>query len=295
MKKVPPSWLTSLVALLLFALAVGFMVRFMQVRLAFISGMLLLGISLLMPLRKEDEPWELLWDTAGWVASLFIGLFLGTCLRDPVIKFMRRIDFIAEFHRRLLELPDWLLLGLILLVMDFFCYWAHRALHGERLWDHHAWHHAPRYLNWLAGTRTTFVNYLVLNTLPAIAVGILYPMPQAREAVVIILAVPRLADHLHHTNLWLPGAKYLEYLIVTPRFHFVHHHRERRYNDTNFGFMFSFWDRIFRTYTDPETLEPDFPLGINYENENWRLMLGLRPKAPVTPNGSYSAGNRDQV
>ena len=269
--------LRMLAALLLFVLAMGFLVRFMQVRLAFLSGMLLLGISLLMPLRDEEEPWDLLWDTAGWIASLFIGLILGTYFRDPVVRFIRSFDSIAEYHRRLLEMPDWVLLLIFLLLMDFLCYWAHRALHSDKLWSQHAWHHSPRYLNWLSGTRTTFVNYLILTITPAIVVGILYPMPRAREAVMIILAVPRLADHLHHTNMWLPWARYLEYLIVTPRFHFVHHHRERRFNDSNFGFLFSFWDRLFGTYSDPETLEPNFPLGLNYDNENWRLLLGLGP------------------
>jgi len=272
-----PSWLRPLAALVLLLLVTAILVKFPPVRLTFVVGMLLLGMSALMPMREEDEPRDLLWDAAGWVSSLFIGLVLGRYLHGPVVELIRRIDGIAEMHRRLLELPDWILVGLILVVMDFFCYWAHRALHSRYLWSHHAWHHAPRYLNWLAGTRTTFVNYLVLNIVPAIVVGVLYPMPRARPAILVILVLPRLADLLHHSNLWLPGARYLEYLVVTPRFHFVHHHRERRFSDRNLGFLFTFWDRLFGTYVAPGSLQANYPLGIGYENENWRLMLGLPP------------------
>lgn len=269
--------LRTLAAVGLFGLSVAFLINFFSVRFTFATGTLLLGLAALMPLRQEDEKWELLWDTAGWVVSLFIGLCCGLWLRDPTIEFIRSIPWIQEYQSQLLTTPDWVLGLFYLLLADFFCYWAHRFLHWEGLWDHHAWHHSPTYLNWLSGSRTTLVNYAVITTVPAILVSAVYHLPRAPEAALAIMGIQRFADLLHHTNLRIPGSRYWEYLVVTPRFHFVHHHRERRYNDTNFGFVFSFWDRLFGTYTDPESLETDFPLGLNYQISPWRLVLGLSP------------------
>ena len=60
--------------------------------------------------------------------------------------------------------------------------------------------------------------------------------------------------------------------------HFVHHGRDEKLNGTNFGLVFSFWDRLFGTYADPDELPDDFPIGLNYEISLPRLILGLPPK-----------------
>jgi hypothetical protein len=68
-------------------------------------------------------------------------------------------------------------------------------------------------------------------------------------------------------------------LLVTPRFHFVHHSAKQHVANSNYGFVFSAWDRIFGTYTDPGTVPRDDPLGLGYEISGWRLVLGLPPPA----------------
>ena len=40
----------------------------------------------------------------------------------------------------------------------------------------------------------------------------------------------------------------LSYIIATPRMHRVHHHYREPYSNTNYGNIFSFWDRIFGTF-----------------------------------------------
>ena len=49
----------------------------------------------------------------------------------------------------------------------------------------------------------------------------------------------------------------LSFLIVTPNMHKFHHHFERPWTDTNFGNIFSLWDRIFQTfvYDDPQKIK----------------------------------------
>jgi sterol desaturase/sphingolipid hydroxylase (fatty acid hydroxylase superfamily) len=46
---------------------------------------------------------------------------------------------------------------------------------------------------------------------------------------------------------WLDDA--LMWVICTPNMHRVHHHYRQPYSDSNYGNIFSFWDRIFGTFT----------------------------------------------
>ena len=69
----------------------------------------------------------------------------------------------------------------------------------------------------------------------------------------------------------------LEYVFVTPRFHFVHHSVDRRFSDNNFGFLLSIWDRLFGTYVPPEAVDENEPLGLDYANSKLRLLAGLPP------------------
>jgi len=72
--------------------------------------------------------------------------------------------------------------------------------------------------------------------------------------------------------------RHIELLFVTPRFHFVHHSADVHFTNSNYGFIFTLWDRLFGTYTNPEHVAPDELLGIDYENSPHRLLLGLPPR-----------------
>ncbi len=54
-----------------------------------------------------------------------------------------------------------------------------------------------------------------------------------------------------HANISLSPKlnKYLSYIMVTPNFHQIHHHFTLPYTDSNYGSIFSIWDRVFGTYT----------------------------------------------
>ena len=71
-------------------------------------------------------------------------------------------------------------------------------------------------------------------------------------------------------------------MLITPRFHFVHHDVDSATANSNFGFVFSLWDRCFGTYTDPDTIPADHALGLGHEASYWRLLIGL-PAAPAPP------------
>jgi len=89
-------------------------------------------------------------------------------------------------------------------------------------------------------------------------------------------------QHFNHANLsWRLGS--LEWLFVVPRYHFVHHGAESRLNNSNFGFLLTIWDRIFGTYTNPNDVVENFPLGLSYRIGLGRLFLGLPPAPQIQP------------
>jgi sterol desaturase/sphingolipid hydroxylase (fatty acid hydroxylase superfamily) len=86
------------------------------------------------------------------------------------------------------------------------------------------------------------------------------------------------SQHLTHTNLRLPFEKQLEWFLVTPRMHFIHHNHQKQYGDSNFGSYFSVWDHLFGTYTDPSTVPDKDRLGLDADYTMGSLILGLRLK-----------------
>ena len=59
-------------------------------------------------------------------------------------------------------------------------------------------------------------------------------------------------SQFNHANIILPNSldKILNKVICTPNMHHVHHHYRQPYSDTNYGNIFSFWDRLFSTYIE---------------------------------------------
>jgi sterol desaturase/sphingolipid hydroxylase (fatty acid hydroxylase superfamily) len=59
-----------------------------------------------------------------------------------------------------------------------------------------------------------------------------------------------IATQFNHANLALPKNvdHFLSYIIVSPNMHKTHHHYMMPYTDSNYGNIFSVWDRLFGTF-----------------------------------------------
>lgn len=263
----------------MFCLSVWLLLQSLQIQFSVALGLLLMGAAALMPLRSQEEPWDLFWDLAGWLAAVAFAVLASQLFRKPLVAWIHSQPALQFYHQQIYHLPPWLGILGSLLVVDLLYYWGHRALHSRWLWDQHAWHHSPTYLTWLSGSRTTLVNHLILIAAPTVLTTLIFPLPRSQEAVVFVMAWLRLVDHLHHTNLRLPGSKWLEWVFITPRLHYVHHSNRRELSDSNYGLIFTWCDRLFGTYIPAEGLDPDFPLGLNDLRTPGRMLLGLPPAA----------------
>jgi sterol desaturase/sphingolipid hydroxylase (fatty acid hydroxylase superfamily) len=167
-------------------------------------------------------------------------------------------------------------LALDLLLLDGLIYSWHRANHEWGfLWRFHAVHHLDRFLDTTTALRFHFGEVL-LSALARAGVIMLIGFPLssilAFEAAVLMAAI------FHHSNLRLPVwlEAVLARLIITPSIHWVHHHRRRADTDANYGTIFSFWDRLFRSVS-PTRRRPDMPIGVEGEEELGLIDLLRRP------------------
>jgi sterol desaturase/sphingolipid hydroxylase (fatty acid hydroxylase superfamily) len=150
------------------------------------------------------------------------------------------------------HLPWWMQFFVASVVMDGVLYWTHRALHAQpALWAFHSVHHSPREMTALANFRFHAGDVLIRGLaqfVPGLLLGV--PLWAWLPSVWIQVAL----DGLAHSGLgWSYGP--LGRVLVSPRFHRLHHSAEPGHRDRNFGMTYSFWDRMFGT-ADARAEEP---------------------------------------
>ncbi|MDD5151039.1 MAG: sterol desaturase family protein [Flavobacterium sp.] len=136
-----------------------------------------------------------------------------------------------------------------LLLLDFIgAYLAHFTEHKIKfMWRFHLIHHSDTWVDTTSGNRHhpgESVIRFVFTTLGILIVGT--PM----WLVFMYQTLSVISTQFTHANIALPKKldDFLSYLIVSPDMHKVHHHYALPYTDSNYGNIFSIWDRIFGTH-----------------------------------------------
>ena len=155
-------------------------------------------------------------------------------------------------------LPDmnvWLFALLGLLLLDLIgAYLVHLVEHKVKfLWRFHLIHHTDTWIDTTSANRHhpgESVIRFVFTTLGVLIVG--SPM----WMVFLYQTLSVVATQFNHANIVLPKKmdNVLSYFIVSPDMHKVHYHYVLPYTDSNYGNIFSVWDRLFGTY---QTLDRD--------------------------------------
>ncbi len=140
--------------------------------------------------------------------------------------------------------PSLLLWCLLLLCTDFLWYWYHRLAHEVNIfWAAHVVHHQSEDFNYTVSARITvlqaFVRTLFWAGLPLLG----FPATM----ITSILLVHGLYPFFIHTRL-IGKLGILEYILVTPSHHRVHHASNEQYLDKNYGDVFIIWDKLFGTF-----------------------------------------------
>ena len=136
-----------------------------------------------------------------------------------------------------------------MLLLDLIgAYTAHLVEHKVRpLWMVHLVHHTDHTVDTTTANRhhplESMIRY-AFSLIGVVVVGApigIFMLYQSRSVVL---------SQFNHANISLPKKvdKALSWVIVSPDMHKVHHHYVLPYTDSNYGNIFSIWDRLFGTY-----------------------------------------------
>lgn len=176
------------------------------------------------------------------------------------------------------ELPVVVEIILVLLIFDLIGqYTIHLLLHKYKwMWKMHMTHHSDTHVDATSATRLHPGDYL-MREIGALLVILFTGAPFAYYMIYRILTV--FFTYFTHANISLPLKidKALSLLFVTPNLHKFHHHFERPWTDSNYGNMFSIWDRIFGTfvYEDPNDIKYGLDVLDDATDQDLKFQLGL--------------------
>ena len=174
--------------------------------------------------------------------------------------------------------PIWLAVIIAFIVEDFAGYWIHRMNHRVNvLWNRHVIHHSSEEFNLACALRqsiSTTLTFSAIFMIPAALLGI----PPIIFA--ILSPIHLYMQFWYHTQL-IDKMGVLEYILVTPSHHRVHHAINPEYLDKNYSQILIIWDKLFGTFQpEREDVKPVYgtlkpmrtwnPIIINYKHM-WQL------------------------
>lgn len=163
----------------------------------------------------------------------------------------------------------WLYWIVLILGIDLLMYWLHRLEHYCRLfWAAHVTHHSAEHMNATVEFRTSVFQplYRFVFFIPLALFGF------APIDIFFVYSLMQTWGLFVHTEL-VKKLGWLEYVMVTPSHHRVHHASNVKYLDKNMGFLLIIWDKMFGTF-QPELTEEE------YEPIRYGLTKPLEDKSP---------------
>lgn len=166
---------------------------------------------------------------------------------------------------------------LTILIVDFFGGWlVHIVEHKFKLlWRFHVIHHADTNVDVTTGLRHHPVESVLRGIFFFMGIAVTgAPM----FAVMIYQTVLVFFTAFEHANISLPKwlDRAISYIFISPNMHKVHHHWKQPYTDSNYGAIFSIWDRLLGTYKHLEPQQLRYGIDKDYpeeQDENFLQML----------------------
>ncbi len=198
-------------------------------------------------------------------------------LLNAGVDFLFRLVFYLAFfnfcfsHRFInwqVGIPYWMAL---VVAEDFLYYWLHRFDHVIRFfWAAHVTHHSSEQYNFTVGFRSSVFQplYRFIYFMPLPLFGF-KPLD-----IIFVFAATQIWGIFVHTQL-IKKMGILEYILVTPSHHRVHHASNTKYLDKNMGMFLILWDKLFGTF-QAELDEAD------YEPIRYGLTKNIEKPNPIT-------------
>ncbi len=245
------------------------------IRLAFF-----LGILLIMFFWERFAPRRLLTTPkrTRWFSNLGLVLIDAMTVRLVFPTALAGIALIAQqngwglFNQ--FELPSLLKIIFSILILDFVIYLQHVMFHViPLLWRLHMVHHTDMDIDVTTGVRFHPIEIILSMGIKMITV-ILTGAPSL--AVLIFEILLNGTSMFNHGNVRYSQQidSLLRLLVVTPEMHRVHHSTIRWESNSNLGFNFPWWDRLFGTYRpQPAKGHLQMTIGLDQYKEPQKLTL----------------------
>ena len=234
--------------------------------IGYLAGLLGVGIAieLLLPWRRKT------FDVARWLRNASMA-FYGTII-------LSLFPFLAAGAAALgaeasgvgllniVTVPFWVELVIAIIVFDFISFAEHRALHRWYfLWRAHRTHHSDTHID--ATTSLRFHPFEAVFR-ACVEVVVVFSLGLPVEGLLLSFAISAVANTFTHMNMVLPVKleRAMSWVFVTPYLHRLHHSTKIEHQYSNFGTIFTVWDRLAGCYRGSWHLTPDESFGLD-ENE----------------------------
>ena len=239
----------------------------------FFIGLVLLEITYGHFIKKQmHRPMDTISSLSSGLTNI-IKDSLGLVL--VLVSYPFLLEYLAFFEIQ----TTWVVYLIAFIAIDFASYWNHRLSHKINFfWNQHVIHHSSEEFNLACALRQSISNllgYFPLLLIPAALVGVPY------KIIAVLTPLHLFAQFWYHTR-HIGKLGFLEYIIVTPSQHRVHHAINKEYIDKNLAAIFCVWDRAFGTFQEElDDVPPVYgvlkpantwnPILINFQHL-WRLI-----------------------
>lgn len=268
-----------------------------QLRVVFFVGLfLLLALSeFLFPKRPKNKDIPL---KVRWVNNLSIVILDNLAMRLILPLMAIDMAFLAQENNwgifNIYEVPYWLNIILTIVVLDLVIYLQHVMFHAIPIfWRLHRMHHTD-----LDFDVTTGIRFHPLEVILSmgIKIGAVALIGASAFGVLVFEVLLNATSMFSHSNLKLPLPidRIIRCGFVTPDMHRVHHSILEHETNSNFGFNFSIWDRLFGTYRDqPSAGHQKMTIGITDFRDPKYLRLGWLLLIPfIGKVSAYTVNNK---
>ncbi len=235
--------------------------------------------ELIIPYYKADQKKSIRWT------NNFLITIINTLLMN--IFFLSSASGIAQMANEngygllnLFSLPNWLMILLSIILLDFAIYLQHLILHKVPLfWRFHRMHHADIVFDVTTALRFHPIEIICSMMYKIVIILIIGADPLS---VILFEMILNGMAMFNHGNVKLPKKldPFLRFILVTPAMHRIHHSVLVTETNSNFGFNISLWDRICKTYrADSKKKSDQIIIGLpvfrasKYLKLQWMLLI----------------------
>ncbi len=193
--------------------------------------------------------------------------------------------------------PVWVSMSCTLAVYSLTSYFVHVIEHKNPwLWRIHRVHHLDTHLDVSTSQRHHPLE-LTANVLTLVAVTIVFGLTSS--LLIIYGTMDAAIDFFSHANIRLPERmdRITRWVFVTPNMHSLHHSSHQPETDSNYGTVFTVWDRLFGTYrAEPVWSYGKLQIGLKQirDDRAWKFWWQMKSPA-LSLKDQPSDGVRAQV